>query len=29
MPEAAYPETLYAPANPVNLASNDERARLR
>jgi hypothetical protein len=28
MPAPAYPETRYAPVQPVNLASKDERARL-
>jgi hypothetical protein len=28
MPTPAYPETRYAPIQPVNLASKDERARL-
>ena len=28
MPVPAYPQTRYAPAQPLNLASKDERARL-
>ena len=28
MPTLAYPETRYTPAQPINLASKDERARL-